>query len=427
MIRRTLLEWQSLPYGDGIDQIPDWAADRLASIARQSPLGGESGARILTHGRNFLRAGQVVGIVAAENCVLEILPKIDIPNCSDETFERGMIRKKLVNMLAVAMDIDIDGGAQTELGWQKDSLLEILIRLFTMKLIDAVRQGMPRRYLGCEDDIRTHRGSLNVTRQFTTLAVSPAKLACRYDELSSDIALNQIMRAAVDRLRRIARAPDNQRKLSELVFSYADITPVPPQALRWDQVQLDRTNARWKDLLALARFLLGERFQTTSMGTQAGFSLLFEMNTLFEQYVGRMMRRALSGSDLTVHLQGGGLYCLEATGDGRRLFQTKPDILVKRGKDVIHIIDTKWKRIAARIDDPKQGVSQADVYQMMAYGQLYRCSALTLLYPHHSNLGAEPGRLGAYRVASGGHGLFTASIDIIKPKEIGESLRSLVM
>lgn len=54
------------------------------------------------------------------------------------------------------------------------------------------------------------------------------------------------------------------------------------------------------------------------------------------------------------------------------------------------MIDTKWKRIASRIDDPKRGVSQADVYQMTAYGRLYGCLRLTLLYPHHAERGEEP-------------------------------------
>lgn len=127
MIRRTLLEWQSLPHGVGENRIPAWAADRLVAVARRSPLGGEGGGRILTDGRNALRACQVVGVVAGENCSLEILPKIDIPGCSNEATERGLIRKKLVHLLAVAMDMEIDGGAITDLGWQRDSLLEILL------------------------------------------------------------------------------------------------------------------------------------------------------------------------------------------------------------------------------------------------------------------------------------------------------------
>jgi len=428
VIRRTLFEWQSIAYGDDAEsEIPTWAADRLVAVARKSPLGGENGARILAHGRSALRAQQVVGIVAANNCALEILPKIDVPAASDEHAAQGLIRRKLVHLLAVAMDLDIDAGRVTDLGWQKDNLLEILIRLFSLKLIDAVRQGMPRHYVAHEEDLATLRGRLDVGRQFTRLAANPARLACRFDEFSPDIAINRIMRATLDRLRRISQSPDNQRRLAELAFSYADITPVSQHALRWDDVRLDRTNARWKDLLALARLLLGERFQTTSMGEQLGFSLLFEMNTLFEEYIGRMMRRALSGSGLSVHLQGGRLYCLEAAEDGRRTFQTKPDILVKRGREVVHILDTKWKRVAARIDDPKQGVSQADVYQMMAYGQLYGCSALTLLYPHHSALRSVPGSLGRYRVGSTAQQLHMASVDIADHKAVVGQLRALLL
>ncbi len=396
MIRRTVLEWQSLPYGEGEDEIPEWAADRLAAVASRSPLGGAHGGRIVTLGRKALRAGQVVGILAAEGVELEILPKIDVPG--QDGAATGQIREKLVHMLAVALDLDIDGGRMTELSWQRDHLLEILIGLFTRKLAAAVREGMPRHYLDQADDLRALFGRLDVGRQFSIHAANPSRLACRFDELSTDIPLNQIMKAAVHKLRGLARSPDNRRRLAELEFTYADVSSIPTRSLRWDAARIDRTNARWRHLLSLARFLLGDRFQTSSMGAQAGFSLLFEMNTLFEEYVGQLVKRALRGSDMTVHLQGGGLYCLESLSDGRRTFQTRPDILIKRGGAVLQIIDTKWKRIGTRIDDPKQGVSQSDVYQMMAYAKIYDCSNLTLLYPLHDALGPVNGIIGRHRV-----------------------------
>ena len=96
----------------------------------------------------------------------------------------------------------------------------------------------------------------------------------------------------------------------------------------------------------------------------SGFSLLFEMSALFEEYVARMLSHALAGTGRQVVAQGGRLYCLK-TYEGARLFQTKPDIVVKRG-GVEQVIDTKWKRISRRTEDPKQGVAQADIYQMMA-------------------------------------------------------------
>jgi 5-methylcytosine-specific restriction enzyme subunit McrC len=411
VIRRTILEWETIRYGDAADEMPAPVADRIAAVAAASPLAGRGGGGILEHGRKGLRARGVVGVIAAQGCALEILPKIDVPG-ADGVEGTGKIRRRLVHMLAVALDLKIDAGQVTALDWQRETLLEILIRLFSEKLVDAVRQGMPRRYVERADDLPTLRGRLNVTRQFTTLAVEPSRLACRFDALTPDVALNRIMKATVIRLSRIARTTDNQRRLRELAFAYADIADVQVTALRWDEVTLDRTNARWRELLNLAHLLLGERFQTTSAGGSDGFSLLFEMNTLFEEYVARMLRRALADTDLHVVSQGGRLYCLE-TDDRRGLLQTRPDIVIKRGGAVVQVIDTKWKRIAARIDDPKRGVSQTDVYQMMAYGRLYRCNRLTLLYPHYAALGNVPGIQVSHSITGQDGRLETATVDIV--------------
>lgn len=411
MIRRTVIEWGSLPYGEGDDGICEDAADRLMAVARASPLGGKDGGRILIHGRRALGARQVVGVLAANGVALEILPKIDVSG-ADGAAAHGQIRQRLVHMLAVALDLDIAAGAMTELSWQKETLLEILIGLFARKLADEVRKGMPRRYLAHADDLTALRGRLDVTRQFTTLIARPDRLACRYDDLSPDILLNQIMKATVDRLIRVSASEENQRRLRELAFFYADIRNVRPSALAWDSLFLDRTNSRWRELVELARLLLGDRFQTTSTGAESGFSLTFDMSRLFEAYVARSLKRALARTELSIHPQGGRLYCLQDVETGTGRFMTKPDILVKRKGKVELIIDTKWKRISRAVDDPKQGVSQADVYQMMAYGQLYECSELLLLYPHHRGLGAEAGTMSIHSILNTPSRLRTGTVDL---------------
>lgn len=424
MIRRTVLEWDSIRYGPGDDEIPADAADRIAAVAAASPLAGRGEGGVLEHGRKALRARGVVGVVAAQGCALEILPKIDIPG--EQGAEAvGSIRRRLVHMLAVALDLRIEAGQVTALDWQQETLLEILIRLFSTKLIDSVREGMPRRYLQHHDDLPVLHGRLEAKRQFTTLAANPALLACHYDALTVDIALNQIMKAAVLRLVRIARTTANQMRLRELSFAYADVADVPVTALRWDAVVLDRTNSRWRELLNLARLLLGDRFQTTSSGGSDGFSLLFEMNVLFEEYVARMLKRGLAGSDLRVVSQGGRLYCLQ-TEDQRGLFQTRPDILIKRGNEVLQVIDTKWKRIATRVDDPKRGVSQGDVYQMMAYGELYRSNSLTLLYPHYAAVSSDEGVLAAHQITGSIRRLRVATVDIARTAGIDDRLARIV-
>ena len=424
MIRRTIREWERIGYGTDATAIPASQANRLAAEARASAFSGLGGEGVLEHGRKGLRARGVVGVIATPDCQLEILPKIEGAGESD--VDDATLRHRLIHMLAMARDIRIDARAITQLGWQRDTILELLIRLYCRKLADAVRQGIPQQYTEQEDDLPTLRGRLDVTRQFSTLAVSPQKLACRLDARSPDIALNQVMRAAIGKLSRFARAPDNQRALRELSFAYADISEVSPGALRWDLIVLDRTSTRWRELLSLARLFLGDRHQQTSAGPIDGFALLFEMNILFEEYVARLLARALAGTGLSVSAQGGHRDCLFQGETGR--FRTRPDLIVRRGNQIAVIIDTKWKRIT-RIDDPKRGVSQADVYQLMAYGRLYDCSQVVLLYPHHGGLPTDP-ILQRYSIArpSAQESLFVATLDVTGPhREHQTALGELIL
>ncbi len=425
MIRRSLREWDRIAFGDDAGSIPAAHAARLAQAAQRSVLSGHGGEGVLEHRRKHLHARGIVGVIAAPGCQLEILPKIEAMGetgtAPDET-----LRRRLVHMLAVARDIRIDALTSASLGWQRDTLLEILIRLFCRKLAEAVRQGIPRRYTAHEDDLPALRGRLDVTRQFSTLAAQPQKLACRYDELSPDIALNRVMKATISRLACLSTAGDNQRSLRELSFAYADILAVPPSALRWELITLDRTNRRWRELLSLARLLLGERYQTTSAGPTEGHALLFEMNVLFEGYIAKLCRRALAGTSLEISSQGGHRDCLYEDGVGR--FRTRPDVIIRNEGGVAMIIDTKWKRMAPRIDDPKQGVSQADVYQLMAYARIYDCNRVMLLYPHHHGLPANP-ICKPYDIASptGQDRLIVSTVDVsAKQPCVAAALASLV-
>ena len=424
MIRRTIREWERIGYGTDETTIPAPQADRIAATARASDFSAIGGDGVLEHGRKGLRARGVVGVIATPDCQLEILPKIE--GAGESGVDNATLRHRLIHMLAMAWNIRVDAGAITQLGWQRDTILELLIRLFCNKLADAVRQGMPRQYTDQEADLPALRGRLDVTRQFSALAVSPQKLACRFDGLSPDIALNQVMRAAIGKLSRLARAPGNQRVLRELSFAYADTSEVSTDALRWDLIVLDRTNTRWRELLSLARLLLDDRHQQTSVGAIQGHALLFEMNVLFEAYVARLTARALAGTDLSVSAQGGLRDCLFEGDSGR--FRTRPDLIIRRCRSINLIIDTKWKRIT-RIDDPKQGVKQGDVYQLMAYGRVYDCPHVMLLFPHHAALPPDP-ILQRYSIAKpdAKESLFIATLDVTGSHRTHEAaLRALIL
>lgn len=79
------------------------------------------------------------------------------------------------------------------------------------------------------------------------------------------------------------------------------------------------------------------------------------------------------------------------------------------------------------MDDPKQGVSQADIYQMMAYAQLYHAPRLTLLYPHHPGLGMTEAVHAQHRITGHTTLLETATIDVSSSIDMLARLRRLLL
>ena len=416
MTHLTVHEWGRTGVHNGTDPAPKEAftrsqANALLQAARSHSLANRSGTNILVDRYSEIWAQQVVGVIAAPGCSLEILPKIDA--ASDENDET--IRNRLVSMLDVALGFKLGDGQALAMARQKETLLDILIRLFADRLLAETRRGLPRAYIAQEEDLTALRGRLAVIRQFTLHAVRSDRLACRFDTLLPDTPLLRIMKACVLLLRRHARALETQRRLDELRFLLAEVSDVPVNALPWTQVRIDRTSRRWETLYKLARLFLKREWQRTNHDAKAdqGVTLLFAMNDLFEAYIAALARRALQGSDLTVHSQGGLRYCLMEEGEGsRQRFQTTPDILIKRDGQIVMVIDTKWKMISRNPEDKKRGVSQSDVYQTMAYARLYRCREVMLVYPHHAGLGA--GALDAgYDMNEGDERLRIASVDLL--------------
>lgn len=409
----TCKEWERLPIGEN-EKLSESDATRLHSLAERAARRLRLGeAAVLSRHHKCLKAGQVVGILADSSQTLEILPKID-----DEDPE---VRRALIRMLAVALDLRIAEGELAKLNTQSRDFLEFLISLFATRLLAAVRRGLPRRYLIHEDDLPRLRGKLNVNRQFTRLAVRPDQLACRYDDLSPDTPLNRLLKAAAIRLKDIARSTANDRRLAEALARF-ELVGDSAYPLR-EPVRLDRTNTIFHNLHQLARFFLSGDWQTTTSGTAQGFALLFPMNDLFEKFIGSSLVRTLGSSD--VQLQGPRRYALKKCKTEEGIFQMKPDAVVKRNGTVV-VIDTKWKEL--KHDKPRLGIDQSDVYQMLAYSRAYEANRLILLYPWHSQLGEEPGVICRWRVAGTPDCKFViAAIDISKSNEdVRNALKGIV-
>lgn len=366
----TLREYGSIPVARGravgADEISVAQADRLTDLEKQYRV-----EVFRWKHSDQIKATQFVGVAVTGDVVVEVLPKID-------SASEAVVRRNLVLMLGKTRRLDIRAGEMTSLSRQSN-LLEIIVRLFCERLFTEVHRGLIRRYEPQEGNLFVLRGKLDTSRQAKFNAAHPERLFCVYDEFHPDNPLNRILKAAVAFLRKVSRDGGNQRRLNELYFVLDEVSEVHPSKLEWHRVHLDRSNKRFHTLLELARMFLQGSHQDVSRGGENGFSLMFDMNQLFEEYIGAVTQETFR--DKSVRLQAPQKKML-ISQDGKTAFTGKPDISIAdaKNKKIECIIDTKWKSLDPT--KPYFDVAQSDIYQMLAYSFRYACDHIILLYPH---------------------------------------------
>ncbi len=104
------------------------------------------------------------------------------------------------------------------------------------------------------------------------------------------------------------------------------------------------------------------------------------MEAVFEAFVAQELRKQLS-DEYQLRTQSTSKALVRY--NGKRLFTLKPDLLIEQNKQPVFVMDTKWKLLDASDEQNKFGLSQADFYQMYAYGQKYLKGegSLFLIYP----------------------------------------------
>ena len=367
-----------------------------------------SAERIVCRTANGLRAGDMVGVLATRERTLEILPKIEGNNVS--------VRHALVHMIAETRGFHPGVGDAALMGVQHQNLLDCLVRFHGRQMLAAVRRGIPRRYAPRRDDLPTLRGRLDVPRQFTRFAYRADRIACDYDELTVDTPLGRVLKASARRMMRFVRSHESQRLMAELAGHFENIADsVAP--LR-ERVQIDRTNAAFRDLYRRACLLLEGDFQSTTGGSQDGYALLFPIGNLFEEFVGCILKRA---SPYPVRLQRGKHRALKSE-NGQQIFQLQPDAVIESPNGIV-ILDTKWKSL-----DPvklERNVKSSDVYQMLAYANAYSAKHLVLIYPWHGNHKQPAGLECSWKTNHAECPFDVATIDVARPSKAAETLRGI--
>ncbi|GHG95225.1 McrC family protein [Streptomyces rubradiris] len=311
-----------------------------------------------TPGHWSLRAGSKVGAVAFA------VPGIDAPVTVRVTPKVPIAR--LFFLIGFALDQKrIWREGDVEAAGHHD-LLPALAHAVERQMDRALRQGLLQGYRATEEASLVVRGRIRESEQIRRRFGTVLPVEIGYDEFTTDIAENRILRAAVERLLRLPGVPAGVRRRllhQRARLADADLLVRGQPLPKW---QPTRLNSRYHHALRLAQAVLDDTSVEHAVGGLRVDGFLFDMNKLFEDFVTVALRDACRAHGQSARLQD------PHHLDEAAAIRMRPD-LVLYGPDgaVCAVVDAKYKA------EKREGFPDADLYQMLAY-----CTALGLSEGH---------------------------------------------
>ena len=310
-------------------------------------------------GGKFIQARNYVGVLQTKSgLTIEILPKITDKTDTDKS------KAVFVKMLRTLKNFPFKSSNLASLKTQNLPLLEIFISMFLCELEALVKKGIKSDYVTLEDNLKFLKGKLNINEQIKRNSIHKERFYVEYSKFLSDIKINQIIKTTLKFLYKKSNSSKNQQKIRELLFIFDEVSECEDYKNFFTKLIINRQVKHYKQTLLWCKiFLLGNSF-TPHKGDDLALALLFDMNALFESYVGNFIKKKHPGTSLQ--------HSEKHLVEDPKSFRLRPDIFLEDK----FIADTKWKIIKSRDD-----ISQADLYQLYAYGKKYNCGKLYLIYP----------------------------------------------
>ncbi|EOX4938266.1 McrC family protein [Vibrio alginolyticus] len=334
------------------------------------------------YGHELLQVKNYVGVLFTPTGEhIEVLPKTG-RKAIDANIAVNEAREMLLMMLQHLGSFRYVTANQGNVATKQVPLLEAFIGQFLQTVNMLIKRGLKSDYVTQEDNLPFQKGKLKISQQIRLNVVNKHKFYVEYDEYLINRPANRLIKTTLQKLGSYTRLASNQKLLRELQFAFADVPNSKSVKHDFDALKLDRGMQSYYDPLAWARLIL-DGFSPLSMkGEHGALSLLFPMEAVFESYVASVLREQLiEGVSLTTQARSKYL----VTHNQREQFLLKPDLIVTFPDKSKVVLDTKWKLID--LDAHNFGLSQADFYQMYAYGQKYLNGRgkLVLIYPAHDS------------------------------------------
>jgi 5-methylcytosine-specific restriction enzyme subunit McrC len=290
--------------------------------------------------RKYIQAQNYVGVIQTKSGItIEILPKIT--NLKENTEESRKILIKMIKTLKKPPFKDID---KADLKNSKMPLFEIFIKMFLDELSVLLKLGIKSNYLQKQDNLKFLKGKLLINQQIKKNYIHKERFFTEFDEFSIDRVENRLIKTALMFLLKKSNSNNNKKLIKRYLMVFDSVSVSYSIKNDFNKLKITRDMLHYETIISWAEiFLLNESFSIYK-GNNIAFALLFDMNILFESYVGNFLRKECFkyNPEYIVKLQDRKHYL--AYINNKPTFQLKPDIVIEIPKQEVQVVSSPLGR-----------------------------------------------------------------------------------
>lgn len=346
-------------------------------------------------GEGLNGAGRI-GVISSAGHSVELLPKtFDV----DGDLDRA---RRLANVL---IEEFIDAPTAKAIGPAatdsiKIDLSERPMARFMEEVAVVIERGMRARYRPRQELRRYVKGQINFAALARMHAGQRHLTPVRELTFSLDRPENRLIRSALMAVGRRSSSSVRRTHAVGLVQAMENVPmshDVAGDFRLWDRTQL---MSHYRAIEPWCRLVLQPATGVTD-GREQSEAWLWNTHILFERLVAKRLHARLVSRGESLIEQGSDSErpYLGVRESGEEAFLLKPDLMITSGRQVVAILDTKWKvgaEPAGREDDSDLAreiegdvetmsaslpLTRPDVYQMYTYARHFGCDRSVLIYP----------------------------------------------
>lgn len=328
------------------------------------------------HKTKELKSNKYVGVIHFEGKKINLLPKVFYD--SERTYgekEISAIHQHILWYLSYCRKLKFPN-YKSSMGSLKNDFFEILIYLFAKYTRELLSKTIFQQYEEIDREVHNIKGRLN-TPTYIQENLSKGrwhKVNCTYDSFVMDNKFNRIVKYVTQLLFNVTSNIENKKYLREILFILDEVSDEKASAHECANITFNPMLSDFETIRDYCTLFLNNSISIDYKNDLKLFAFLLPMEYLFEDFVFGFINKELN--DFKVKSQSSSIHL-----DEGKIFGLKPDLCIKSPiKDFI--ADTKYKITYSDSNDPKKGISQSDLYQMIAYAIRFNIQDVVLLYPN---------------------------------------------